>query len=385
MLAICLGGCSANSVGEQASDTPPDYASRITSGLNSPSFVTWKHARSMVQSEHISIAAVGDSTTAGWGSGGNGATNARAGSWPTLFAQDLSAAGLPARSSSFFGDGGFLAKLTAADPRVSMASNWVASPETTLGGYPFAGNSTAGEFRFTPEQDFDTVVVYDGDGPKDAPMSVKVDGDDESASNILPPLVKREGAGITELQAMRGHHAVTVAPTFNDSSYGQMRLIGIDTYDSTAKDVSVHNLGFSGSTTVDWTKTDQPLAVLAQLKAKLTFIDLGLNDMSSKMPVATFRANLKQIALAAAKSGSVVLVIPNRSNPGYVSDQTQDQFDAAILSLGAELQMPVVSLPKLLGTFAAAKAGGMMSDDVHLSAKGYALVAEALSQVAMVR
>lgn len=386
-----LVGCSdrRGGVGPEP-DTPVDYVDKIITGLTPESLSAWRAARDAVQSgqARASIAAVGDSTTAGWGSGGDAATNAHAGAWPTLFAQDLASAGLPARQSSFFGDGGFMVQLTSADHRLSYSPNWAPAGEPSIGGYPLSGNSTEGALHFAPDQDFDTIVVWDGDGTTQAPMTVKVEDDEEGGTDIIPPPTPRPNAGRTEAMVMRGRHVVTVSPTLNDPTYGQARLLGIETYDSSLKDVAVHNLGFSGSTTAEWTKTGYPyapLTVLAQLAPKLTFINLGINDMAKREDVAIFTANLRKIVAAARKSGSVVLVVPNRTNPGYTTDQVQDTYDKAIEDLAAELHLLVASLPKLLGSYNQAKAAGMMSDDTHLSGKGYALVAEALSQVALAK
>ena len=102
----------------------------------------------------------------------------------------------------------------------------------------------------------------------------------------------------------------------NSGASGAIYIIGVEPWDSTRPRIRVGNAGSSGSTTTGWV-APQPsvgdawnvFSFLKAFKPDLTIIDLGINDANPASPlaVATFLANMKRLADAAAAEGSAVL------------------------------------------------------------------------------
>lgn len=114
----------------------------------------------------------------------------------------------------------------------------------------------------------------------------------------------------------------------NSGAAGNVYIIGVEPYDSTTRRVRVANAASSGSTSSGWLTPHATFGdawnvfgFLKTYKPDLTIIDLGINDASptSSLPVASYIANVKRIADAAAAEGSGVLfktMIPSGPSGG---------------------------------------------------------------------
>ena len=296
--------------------------------------------------------------------------------YPKQLADVLAGAAQPPHASSFFGDGGFLANVYAADPRLSQTANtsdWVVTFLPTVGGYPLANVTSTTTLSFAPADPFDTVDVYDIAIPERAVFGIAFDGNVPTLSVLAPPPGSALAVRRSTARVSLGNHMVGITPASRGATIAGTVLIGIDTFDSTRKDAAVWNLGWSGSQTSDWAGGAQPyapLAVLKQLAPQVTIINLGINDMGQRVSPEAYRANLQKIIEAVRSVGDVLLVVPNRFEPAAVSDATQDAFAAVLSDLSKQYDLPLLNLAKLLGTFSEAKAAGFMTDGVHPSAKG---------------
>lgn len=127
----------------------------------------------------------------------------------------------------------------------------------------------------------------------------------------------------------------------NSGASGNVYIIGVEAWDSTRRHVRVANAGSSGSTSSGWLTPHSSFAdawnvfgFLKAYKPDLTIIDLGINDANPDSPlaVATFLANVKRIADAAAAEGSAVLfktMIPS----GGDRNTREAQYVAALKGL----------------------------------------------------
>jgi lysophospholipase L1-like esterase len=326
---------------------------------------------------------IGDSTTAGLGAGPSLYEGAKAGSWPTQLADLLDRAGLPSHSASFFGDSGFLSHMEVADPRIELGSGWtLAASVITAGGYPFIDTTTTEPITFLPGVTADTLVVYDVPQASSAAMNVTID--DAPLKSIKP-----EGSPAGRLRRTTVRFpfevdpAIDFAPEVNGGAFAGTELVGMDVYDSTAADVALWNLGFSGSTTSQWIGHSpiSPLAVVAELNPDLTFVSLGINDLGANVPVETYRQNIRAIVMAANRTGDVVLVVPNEIDPRAAPFGRQRAYERVLADLAREFDLPVINLPVVFGEFRHAKAAGYMFDGVHPSADGYRRIAQAAALI----
>ena len=400
-LGACGGGSSTNSspvvaiaapVAPTAVSTPPAYSAPAnTANFTATSLPIWRSARAEIVANHArgGIACVGDSTTAGLGSGGTLVGYARTSAYPTALATYLTEAKIPAHASSFFGDEGLFANFYSSDARIheinATRHDWVSAPNVpTVGGYVFVNITSTSTIVFTPDDIFDTVDVYDTAPPTGAPFTVDADGARTitiaPATDPAQPVRKSTGTFVL------GKHSINIAATEAGPDLSGVQLVGVDAYDSTVKDAAIWNLGWAGSQTSDWVatgKSTSPLTVLAKLSPKLTLIDLGINDLSQQITSDIYRTNMTTIVAAALKNGDVILIIPNRISPALATDAAQDAYATVITALALQFGIPVFDASKALGSFQSASAAGYMFDDAHPSAMGYARIAQGLTAMLM--
>ncbi len=362
----------------------------VTSGLTATSLPTWRSARSAIiaNTARALIACVGDSTTLGEGSDGDLKRFVKNQAWPALLAIDLTNAKVSAHANSFFGDGALFADFFGSDLRIAEVNptehDWGASTRfPTVGGYVVANIVSTSTITFTPDGPVDTVDVYDLTQAATSPFTIASSVTPTSIT-ISPPATMGVTLRKSTASLPNGRQTINIAATIAGPADAGVFLVGVDAYNSAIKDAGIANLGWAASRTSDWVNADgpgAPLNALTALGAKLTFIDLGINDMTQKVPMETYRANMRILIETAMKIGDVVLIVPNRFLATIISDATQDGYDQVLYDLSTQYGIPLYDAGKALGTFAAAKAAGYMFDDVHPSAQGYAVMAQGLADL----
>lgn len=326
----------------------------------------WTAAREAFETKRARVAFIGDSTTAGLGSGPSLYEEAKARSWPTQLATLLSERGLPAQAASFFGESGFSTNAAAADPRIGMGPGWVTTSSIAVpGGGAFANPNTSDPLTFRPGSPADTVVVYDAPEAFTAVMTLAVNGRPiESQARTAPNGFRVTTATFPYEIAP----SISYASEVDGGAQAAARVVGMEVYDSAAAEVALWNMGYSGSMTSHWVG-------LASYGPDLTFICLGINDLGQNVPVETYERNIRTIAATAKRSGDVVLIVPNRIDPGAVPLARQKAYEQALERIAAEMKLPLIRVPAMFGEFAAA--APFMFDDVHPNAAGYRKIAEA--------
>jgi lysophospholipase L1-like esterase len=280
--------------------------------------------------------------------------------------------GLPSRASSFFGDSAFLDRYSAADPRlVGLWASVTAQPG--VGGYPLQSiGLTPLSFRLGVVAD--TVDIYDRPRADGATMEVTVQN--RVARTVAPASGSFRRTTVTFPREPSPE--ITIRVTSQEPTLGPLHLLGMDAYDSTTPEVAVWNMGAAGFRTVEWLGAGETLAAY---DPDLTLINLGINDLGQALPVETYRRNMRTIVLAAKAAGDVVLIVPNQVNPSYFPLGRQQDYEAALRDLAAELGVVLFSVPAAIGEFSQAQASGFMADDTHPSAAGYARIADALAEL----
>ncbi|MEP9401703.1 SGNH/GDSL hydrolase family protein [Sphingomonas sp. VNH70] len=393
-LAACGGGGSTSGTvaapapGATPTPTPGPASTAIAgvSNLTAASLPRWKAARAAVIGgrARARIAAVGDSTTAGLGSAGSLFADSAARSYPADMASYLRSRGLNARATSFFADAGSSAELTLSDRRILLNAGWgFATATPTIGGHPIVNTTTTAPIAFRPFSAADRVDIYDIPRTDGATMVVEVSG--TQVGTIAPPAGVPAGLRRTQFAFARAIDPfVSLHATANGGAIGGFRLVGIDAYDSTERDVAVWRMGASGSTTGFWLSggyPGNPLDALSAAAPELTIVYLGLNDMLQGVSTASYRANIREILRRANAVGDVIVVVPNRIHPRLVPLDVQLAYAQVLADAAAEIGAPLVNLPQILGEYDAAQAAGYYFDDAHLSGPGYERIAATLGEV----
>ena len=217
-------------------------------------------------------------------------------------------------------------------------------------------------------------------------------GHQQLAELMLPVL---KGAVVPELKIRRkllAGEAVRVV-CFGDSvtgvyyhtgsrrAYTDMLGIALRQFAPSAK-VEMINAGISGNTTENaLARIDRD--VIAH-RPDLVTVMFGLNDMT-RVPLETYRENLKAIAQKCQTAGSeVMLATPNNViTTGDRPTEKLIQYCDAIRQVGSELNLPVCDVYRELDsvrTLAATDWRLLMSDAIHPNMAGHKRMATCLAQ-----
>jgi len=322
---------------------------------------------------NVNMAFVGNSTVAGRGAGtGVGLTaGARALSFPSAL-QDYLGLGIPAQASSFFGSANYGDPLpNLYDPRLGVASGagWAESIGS-VGGAMWLNSTTTDPFPFSPGVQANEAKVYYQIAPGFDTFTLDVGG-------ATTPIDANNTAafGTATYNFTLSTPTITVRRTNVGTN---TRIIGMDAYNNAVKSARLWNMGWGGSTTTTWAVTTNPTSpssALAALPIHGGFIDLGINDRDGAVAITAFISQLVTIVNAIRTNGNAILVIPVPSSTASTSLAVQLAYDEAIYYVATLLNVPVISLRALYGSFAAADAIGYYGDTTHPSALGYAAIA----------
>ena len=330
-------------------------------------------ARVRAKTGRMKIAALGDSLTAGQGSGSGTyqTINEKATSYPTALVNLLNGYGIPASLDSQWSDSNVSAASGGATvtpwANFAVGAGWViSSSNVSIGGGLWNNTSTTGTaLALTTSAAVDTCDVYYlnyGGGQ----FSVDIDG----GGTIYPTLTGPTTLAKATLTASLATHTVNVKRT---SSTGQVFIAGADCYAAANHQVSVWNWGSSGSQAGVWwsyaANPFSPLNAIGFYAPDLTIINLGTNDENAGVTYATFTANMQAIITAAKASGDVILVFhSDNANSGAMQGVTL----AALQALAASNNLPLINMTSRLGPWATIVSVGEAFYAPHLLAPGYA-------------
>jgi lysophospholipase L1-like esterase len=345
------------------------------------------------------IVALGDSTFAGQFGGtptnSNYGNDARSGSSPhqlqDLFVSDL---GLPVAGKNIFGSGGGGASgggsppvgnagLLDYDHELQASSAWAPSTTatvTSLGGTIVASPAAASTPYGFPDATFDTLEIYHPlNVGLSSQTSVSIGG--STVANFTevaasPAVAKKKYSGAV------GGTGTLVANRAGGGSY----IIGLVGYAAANKGVAVLNLGWGGSSTIDWTDTSVAFNAAGCLPlvlagSSLVLCNLAINDWQTATPLATYKANLTSLMNQAKAAGADFMFVgPNRTDTALTPQATQDAYVAAMQEVAIANNckfFDTASIPQL-ANYATAQANGLMGDQRHPNKAGYTLIAAAI-------
>jgi len=340
----------------------------------------WRVARSRVRAgdARAKVATVGDSTTAGQGSGGSALNSLRSRSYPAYLAKALAGSGIPARHDNIFGSSGFSTNYPLYEPRVT-ANGWTPGSAISLGGTMYSTNGTTA-FRYTATGSLvDTFIVYLARNPGLGTVNISIDGG--AATSVATAGTGGVIAQVITTTAGTSHY-VEVARTTG----GDVYIVGIEAYNSAVPDVAVLNVGSSGTRLGDWVANTNvgfsPLPALQVLAPDLSIINLGINDWTqANVDVAAVKVQYQTLITGAKVSGDVIIVVPVPSQITRATVAQQAALIAPMYDLAKTNNCVLIDMTRRFGSWATANAGGFTYDDLHYNALGYADEAQTVCQM----
>lgn len=345
-------------------------------GVSSQSLKKWRRglARARNGGAVAQIACVGDSTVRGAWSNGSSGTNCVIKSWPVKLAGLLSAAGTPASAESFFGDGTFGVPLSTIDPRVVLGVAWTANANTSLGGKMHIA-SAAGTLSFTPNQPMKSYDIYYPINSGLGTFSIDIGG--VGATPIVTAGTMAFGKS-----TITNTGAASVSPLNIAWTSGACLVIGAQGRSLTDQ-VTVLNMGRSGSVVADWTANTSSawdsLLALPLVAPDLTIISLTINDWVAGTSIATYTANMQALINSALQTGDVLLLTAAPSNTANASLSAQQAIITASYQLAATNSLPLLDMTNRFTSYAVSQPLGLYGDTaLHPSGIGYADIATSI-------
>lgn len=279
-----------------------------------------------------------------------------------------------ARSDGYWGNhfstAGNLATFLAYDTR------WTTTGNVTQDGVSVAGGSIS-----SPAGSTGTIVLAPTTLPYDRVRVIALRGTGfgtltiGSASGGSDTMALAGSAGSVDktVSVTRGTGAMTIA-----ADSGFCRIIAVELWDSTSGQVIVRDMAYSGATANSY---GQSASAMALLGCDFLNVSFGLNDMAANKAPATLVSELTALIAGYCPGGSVTLTVENESSAGWNGNATlsaQRGTADAIRAMGLANGYPVIDLPARWGDYAIANANGLMANDPHPNAAGYADKAVAL-------
>lgn len=331
----------------------------------------WRKALAGVRrgTANAKLALIGDSTTRGQGSG---TTTAQAlNGYPVQLSGLLDGSnGLRAGWQNLFGTGN--ATLSSFDSRVTLTGSFTTS-SVSCGGQLFRMATTA-TLAFVPTVNCDTFDVYSVNNGTGS-FTINLDGGATLATvntTTSGTIVKTTVSG-----TLAGHTLNCVWAS------GTPYILGVDCYNSAVKQASCWNFGWLASTSANWSRQvtlfDPGPAIRNYLVPDLSIIDLGINDWSTSVSPATYRANLQTLITDCLAAGDVVLKTPAPTQDSVVSLDTQKQYVYMVYDLARENNLLVIDGFQRFSSWEVANALGFYNDNKHPSASGYSDIAMAVA------
>ncbi|NLS27922.1 hypothetical protein S2M10_29240 [Sphingomonas sp. S2M10] len=342
---------------------------------------------------------LGDSLTAGWGSGalvgtasgtgaGSGGNFLRANAYPQQVADKLNARGILARADAFCSSmiNNVVADLSASNPNITMGTGWTLK-NLSFGGFMvwFTG-STFGSFGYTPQYPADKFdIVYATFGSLASAMTVSDANGPLSPSPVDCRAVTGSNVTLNGNSGMRRttftrSGGPSLDPISIASAGGDIYIALIVPHDTTSPRLEIINIGWPGSKAYDtagnWSPNTTPSAAnawaafyaIGAIDADAWFVELGANDKNLGVAAGDYQAALTNIInriKAITPSANIVPVKTNTGVSGSNYTLTSD-FLTAIDTVAASLSLSPVLDYTTLSLVTADR-----YDTIHLARPGY--------------
>lgn len=313
---------------------------------------------------------MGDSTTAG---------PTRPVSHPVVLAKILKSMGVNTQTGMMWGSAyyGNLASFIAWDSRLTAGAGWGQNGSMTLAGKFYQNTTDLTAFTFTPTEAFNQIEIWYYQNTGNATFTVDVGG------AALQTVNSSGSMAVVKVAVPTGAGAAVQSVNINRTGVGAgCYILGINTYDSAAPAIEMHQAGWATSQTSDWiidSSPFSPLKMIALINPELTFINLGVNDSNGGTPIATYISRYQKIIDKLKAAGSdIILCGFVQSDPGaFASLSVFNDYQIAVKSLAEKNNLLFISFSEVIGLYAEANTAGYMVDQRHPSNKGCAALAQA--------
>jgi lysophospholipase L1-like esterase len=353
----------------------------------------WRVSRGSVASNSGTkrVLLIGDSITYGIDAEGSGSPNTlnRSGSYGRYLADILTANDLPATWGNFLGAGGLTTtgNVTTSDPRLAFGTGWIVYTPGAVGcagGEPFrCDNPNTGSLGFTPTTAFDSIVVQYIAGTGNGTFTVKVD-----AGSVLATVNSNATPGVVTTARIATPLATGTVNIQRNGTGASIFICGVSCYDSTKSELQVLNAGIPSGTAGtavttgnSYSATNGRLQSFTSWDADLSIIMLGVNDIFTGVPLATYITQMQTIITNQLATGDVLLMIWPPTADSNVSVASQLPFRQAIADLATANGLACVDIPARWGSYEAGQSAGFYASVTHPNKTGYSDIARAVSGV----
>ena len=317
----------------------------------------------------VTFCFIGDSKVAGIGTN-NGNSLLASNSMPGHFRTALAGRGFPIAGTGIVHP--FQNPATGTqDTRWTFTGTW--SPQVATPNVNFLSSSTVGSTAvFTSDMAGTVVEIYSLSNS--AAFTYSIDG--AAAVTVTP---SGAGTNVISKTTVTGLANTTHTVTINVTTAATTYVLGAGVRNATG--VQVDNHGLSGSQTSHWIALNwfQAKAVAESLPSDAVFISLGTNDSGSSVATSTFKTNMTTIINAHTALGRpVMIIVPTAPQSTHIAYPMWPQYVAAHYDLADSLNLPLLDLTDIQGTWDQANTAGMFQGAVHENEKGYALNAASL-------
>lgn len=322
-----------------------------------------------------SVARIGDSTTLGAGAGtsSNGSSTGCSGAWAgapmQLLQESIQSGGKVVSTNNFWCCNGNsdTTSYSNYDSRVTLGANWGFS-----GSVPSMGGTVA---KYTTGSINNLSVQMSGAVSEIAVYYLTVP--DLGAFDVL---VNGQVVGSGTCNAALGFNALNVSissvvdPVVSIRPSGAASVYIAAIEGSGNGDLVLRQFANFGSPISDLVGTTDPWSSLLALDVyqnDLTIINVTINDANAETAKNAYRANLEKLIQKALKYGDVWLEL------GAISDAVQSTNGAlyniqdAVVSLAEAYDLPLISFPAIMKSFAIADDQSLMFDTKHPTLEGY--------------
>lgn len=266
---------------------------------------------------------------------------------------------------------------TAADDRWTAGTGW--SRITGFGagkGAAFTGTAPSGSLVYADSGvSADTFDVYYLTGSGLGTLSVVATG----GSPVTQPTA---GAQTISRMSVSAGGAGTANSVTITATGGAVYVVAVEPRLATGpKRIRVGNAGVGSSTSSGWAATPTAFSGLGLIGAyapDMTIINLGINDASQDIPVASFRSQILALVDAALLTGSVLVVTNNYVRSDQPLAAKQQPYVDVLREIGSVRDVAVVDVNERWGPYSLYSAMGMISDPVHPNAVGLSDMARAI-------
>lgn len=263
--------------------------------------------------------------------------------------------------------------LPAYDPRLTLGAGVGFGGDYSIGGYPLSLDSATGAITFTPNKAYDTLdLILSGGGTAGSTVGVQF-----GSGSVTNQLLNTSNFTLVTMTKALGSEPVNITKVA-----GAPRVQGMTLRNSTAPKVMFANMAKAGSSSVDWAATTNnrsPLSVLTGIRPVAVYINLGINDWSLGVSVATFKANMISIITTLQPNSDIILGIPFPSN--LSAYPTQGQYVQVIRDLAAQYNLPLIDFGRLFVSWEIGNPLGRYVDNRHPAPiLGYGMTAKFMAR-----